>query len=444
MTINHARKTGAIAGLLFLAVIAMPVMAVAQVQGSTPSVPTFAKDVAPILQRSCQNCHREGSIAPMSLRTYENVRPWARSIKERVSRREMPPWYIDRTVGIRKFKNDISLTDSEIATIVNWVDGGAPMGNPADMPPPRQFPDAVAWQLGTPDLIVEMAGEKIVKAKAPDWWGQAGESAGPAVTEDRWAKAIETKPIAGYAAVHHSSVSLSGDRSDNSGGSLGLYVIGKGADVYPEGSGRLVPAGRTLKWGSHLHSTGKETAVKMAAAFQFYPRGYVPKYVWKASSFSGDTEHLLDIPANTDNVRTDTYIGLKKPTVITAFEPHMHNRGKAQCVEALYPPGTTDDERSGGVKTETLSCTDRFNFGWLLTYVYADDVAPVLPAGTILHITSWHNNTATNKLNYDSTNWIGMGERTIDDMSHIWINYYELTEEEYQQRVAARASTQSN
>src|SRR5213595_1692968 len=114
--------------------------------------PTFTKDVAPILQKSCQNCHRPGSIAPMSLLTYEDARPWARSIRERVERRSMPPWHVDRTVGIRRFKDDISLSDQEIATIASWIDGGAPRGNPADLPAPRQFDDSDRWHIGKPDL----------------------------------------------------------------------------------------------------------------------------------------------------------------------------------------------------------------------------------------------------------------------------------------------------
>src|SRR6266550_3445582 len=119
-----------------------------------PQVITFSKDVAPILQKSCQNCHRPGSIAPMSLLTYEDARPWARSIKQRVEARQMPPWHVDRTVGIRQFKDDPSLTDREIETLSAWAAAGAPRGNPADMPPPRQFDDADRWHIGKPDLIV--------------------------------------------------------------------------------------------------------------------------------------------------------------------------------------------------------------------------------------------------------------------------------------------------
>src|SRR5436309_7120027 len=107
---------------------------------------TFHKEVAPILQKNCQTCHRPGSIAPMSLLTYEDARPWARSIKQKIAAREMPPWFIDKNVGVQHFSNDVSLTDNEIATIVKWVDAGAPQGNPADMPPAREFPDLNRWQ----------------------------------------------------------------------------------------------------------------------------------------------------------------------------------------------------------------------------------------------------------------------------------------------------------
>src|SRR4029079_18829535 len=125
----------------------------AQTPQSGPA--TFTKDVAPILQRSCQKCHRPGSMAPMSFLTYEDVRPWVRSIRQKVAAREMPPWYIDRTVGIRKFDNDPSLSDEEVTTITKWADNGAPRGNPADMPPPMQFSDDNIWHIGKPDLVVK-------------------------------------------------------------------------------------------------------------------------------------------------------------------------------------------------------------------------------------------------------------------------------------------------
>src|SRR5947207_14710030 len=125
---------------------------------------TFAKDIAPILQQNCQSCHHAGTFAPMSLVTYEETRPWARSIKQKILAREMPPWFIDKNVGVQRFSNDVSLSDQEIATIVKWVDNGSPQGNPADMPPPRQFKEANAWQIDQPDLIVTLPKDVMVPA----------------------------------------------------------------------------------------------------------------------------------------------------------------------------------------------------------------------------------------------------------------------------------------
>ncbi len=144
------------ASLALILTVAASSMHAGQSAPSQPQV-TFTKDIAPIFQNNCQVCHRPGSIAPMSLLTYAEARPWARSIKQKVVAREMPPWFIDKNVGVEHFSNDRSLADRDIATIMKWVDAGAPEGNPADMPPPRQFPDADAWQIGKPDVIVTLA-----------------------------------------------------------------------------------------------------------------------------------------------------------------------------------------------------------------------------------------------------------------------------------------------
>src|SRR5947208_2133962 len=158
---------------------------------------TFTKDIAPILQRSCQRCHRPNSVAPMSLLTYEDARPWARSMKTRTSLRwqrgAMPPWYIEKNIGIQKYKDDPSLSDEEIARIAKWADSGAPRGNPADMPPPRHFEDASAWNIGTPDLIIR-TNEIFVKANAPDWWGEI-QSVPVGLTEDRYVAALQIREV---------------------------------------------------------------------------------------------------------------------------------------------------------------------------------------------------------------------------------------------------------
>jgi hypothetical protein len=164
---------------------------------------TFSKDVAPIFQKNCQSCHHQGTSAPMSLMTYSESRPWARSIKERVVRRDMPPWHLDKTVGIRQYKNDRSLSDEEIATIARWVDNGAPQGNPADMPPAPTFSSDKEWFIGTPDLTVTTDQDFVMYPNGPDWWlDQFGEVK---MTEDRWIKAMEIKP-SNPKIVHHAVV----------------------------------------------------------------------------------------------------------------------------------------------------------------------------------------------------------------------------------------------
>src|SRR5271168_2854097 len=182
-------------------------------------VPTFSKDVAPIFQRACQNCHRPGSIAPMALLTYKDVRPWARSIKEKVVTRVMPPWHIDRNVGVTKFKDDPSLTDDEISTIVNWVDHGAPEGNAADLPPARQFNDDDKWHIGTPDIVVSMAKPYLLKAKGGDEYYDVDID--PGFTEDMYIQAVETKPDSGFKVVHHATTNLVEDPEDDP---VGLFL----------------------------------------------------------------------------------------------------------------------------------------------------------------------------------------------------------------------------
>jgi hypothetical protein len=158
---------------------------------------TFTKDIAPILQRSCQKCHRPDSVAPMSLMTYEETRPWARAIKYRTGLRDkpeaMPPWFIDKTIGIQQYKDDISLSDDEVAKIAKWVDSGAPRGNPADMPPPRTFADASRWQLGEPDLVVAAPSVEIAET-APDWWGPIGQVP-TGLTQDRYIASVEMREV---------------------------------------------------------------------------------------------------------------------------------------------------------------------------------------------------------------------------------------------------------
>ncbi len=341
--------------IVVIGVMATLVTAGAQVPANTAAQGqvTFTRDVAPILQNRCQVCHRPDTFAPMSLLTYEDARPWARAIKEKVVIREMPPWYIDKNVGVRHFSNDVSLSDEEIATIVKWVDGGAAKGNPADMPAPRQFESIDQWHIAGPDLVVQLPKDLVVPAKAPDRWVDV--LVDPGLKEDRYLQAIETKPTKGFRVVHHAVTSLKNDEAgdpaadaDPTGNFLNEYALGKNGDVFPEGAARLIKAGTKINFNVHLHSIGQESAANVALGLKFYPKGYSPKHVELTERIGRNQD--LDIPPNTDNVRSEGYTTLTKPARILSFQPHMHNRGKAQCMEAIYPGGQKVAGRLGDLR----------------------------------------------------------------------------------------------
>jgi len=200
-------------------------------QSAQSASPTFTKDIAPILQRSCVTCHRAGEMAPMPLMTYDDVRPWARAIKTRVGAREMPPWHIDKTIGIQSFKDDPSLTDAEIATIAKWVDAGSPRGNLSDMPAPRVFADASQWQIGKPDVVIKFPTYNV-PAAGPDLFGNL--YAEIPIPKDRYIKAIQTRTSTAAArkVVHHaltfavddpSAIDASGD--DSQGVDGGQFLV---------------------------------------------------------------------------------------------------------------------------------------------------------------------------------------------------------------------------
>ncbi|HEX7795733.1 MAG TPA: hypothetical protein VF456_15330 [Vicinamibacterales bacterium] len=400
---------------------------------------TFNKDVMPILQKACQDCHRPGMMAPMSLLTYKDARPWARSIKTKVSQREMPPWFIDKHVGIQKFKNDPSLTDKEVDTIVKWVDAGSPEGNPADLPKAREFNGLATWHI-KPDVIVKMPKPYMLKAKGPDEFVDV--TIDPGFKEDMYVTAIETLPIEmnAYKVIHHATSNVIEDEDDPTGFFVNEYAIGKAADVFPPDSGRLIKAGSKLNFNLHMTPDGEETAVGVQIGFTLVPKGQVPKYV-AFTQHMGDVQDL-DMPAGAV-VRNDGYFRLPKPALVSAFQPHMHMRGKAQCMEAIYPDIRADSARPGPARTEMLSCVSNFNFDWSVTYPYADDVAPLLPQGTIIHIISWHDNSKENKHNPNPDTWVGQGPTSIDEMSFAWVSLTYLDQKDFDQKVAERQAAKA-
>lgn len=402
---------------------------------STAQEVTFTKDVAPILQRSCQTCHRPGSIAPMSLLTYEDARPWARSIGAQTAKRAMPPWFIDKNVGIQHFEDDRSLSDRDIDTIVKWVAAGAPRGNPADMPTPRTFTEntpewTLASQMGRPpDLIVPIPEPFLVKVGSPNWWIDMVSDMG--LKENRWIKAYETKPsLEGFPVVHHATTAM--EKPDGTEEGLSEYALGKTGDIHPDGTGRLVQAGTKIRWNMHYsqNPNGKDTTDRTSIAFWFYPKGYQPKHPLVRRSIGSVTD--LDFPPGESNTRTDGYTILEDNVRLTVFQPHLHNLGKRQCLEAIFKDG----------RVQTLNCVN-WDFGWHVAYNYADAVQPLLPKGTVLHVISHHDNSKANKWAADPRNWVGWGNRSTDDMSFAHISWFALTDEEYQQQLKERLAARS-
>ena len=446
---SHWRLGTLAAGLL----LALP----AVTRAAEPAKPvTFSKDVAPILQAKCQSCHEPGSIGPMSLMTFQEARPWAKSIRARVSTRQMPPWHIDKSVGIQKFKNDMSLSDEQIDTIVNWVDQGALQGNPADMPKPRPVTTTLYWQgerdgYGPPDLVVK-SPEYVMPAVSQDqWWRPMVDI--PGLTEPRWVRMVEIRPtnIQGRKILHHSiaHVVMNADAPDvdasfsgvasgrfqqddpsaavNARPSLMEWAIGKGYDRYRDGTGKLLKPGEKISWDQHVHAVGEEVKAGSELGLWLYAKGEEPKHRSYLIGFTGLKNGAvgLDIPPNSV-VHTEGFTVLKENTIITNFQPHFHLRGKAMQVEAILPDGTT----------QIISYVDNFNFNWMTNYIFADDVAPAFPKGTVIHVIAFYDNTKANKNNPDPNQWVGYGDRTVDEMAHAWMNVVYISDAEYQQFVA--------
>ncbi|HTA43232.1 MAG TPA: cytochrome c [Bryobacteraceae bacterium] len=423
MATHSASSAGLLCTLSILAMVGVEAMA------AEPAHPvTFSKDIAPIFQKNCQSCHHAGTSAPMSLMTWQEARPWARSIKQRVLQRDMPPWHLDRTVGIRHYKNDRSLSEEEISTIARWVDGGAQEGNPADMPPAKAFAPEDEWYIGKPDLLATTDQDFVMYPNGPDWW--IDQFAEVRLTEDRWIKAMEVKP-SNARIVHHCVVyAIEPDAppgTPESGVMLHEYAVGKYGDIFNENTGRLLKAGTRLRFDMHYFAVGKEQHNRTTIAFKFYPKGQIPKYQVRSVAIRNNPNDELEIPPNSV-VRTDGYFRLPRNARIDAFQPHMHMRGRAMTLETINLDNTTT----------VLSSVDHFNFNWHINYIYADDEAPLLPAGTVMHMIGIHDNTAANPRNPDPAMWAGFGERSVDDMLQVWLNIVYLDDADFQQLLAER------
>lgn len=415
---------------------------------------TFTKDVAPIFYKSCVECHREGSFAPMSLLDYQNAKKYARLIRYRVSQRMMPPWHVDQTVGIQKFANDVSLSDDEIHTILEWVDEGAPKGDEADMPPRPDLPAGDAWELeaklGRPPDVIVHSNPYTVRANGQDqWWDPEVKWEG--LPEERWMMAYEFKPAYpnGLKVVHHGHATLRLPATDGAERGIGVgiahYGVGKRYEIFPQNVGMRIPAGPgVIDFDLHYSPMNVDYDVSndvVDVGLWFYPEdGPAPEIqtegevLFRADRINGYDRPMprgndILIPPHGYQVLQGVHV-LDRPALISSFRPHMHTRGKEMSMEAIYPDG----------HREVLGKVDNYKHIWQLSYVYAEDAKPLLPKGTVLLFTSVFDNTEDNPLNPDPDQWVVFGRRGVDEMSHMWVGITYLTEQQYAEMKKQRES----
>jgi hypothetical protein len=448
------------AGLLaaVLSVCAARSVAAANV---VPDNPTFARDILPIFQKSCQSCHRPGQMAPFSLLTYDETRPWVRSIKNKVETRYMPPWHLDRTVG--EYDPDPSLTDLEIATISKWVDHGAPRGDMNDAPTPIAWPADNIWQFGEqPDLIIK-SPMVDVPAQSADLYPELDVPSG--MTEDRYIKWIQVQP-GDTKVMHHVLVFALGSTPAPAGAAtagttssspeladiaaqfgidvptdpsefaafraqiaefvrggvptmLTEYARGNDGDIFQDGDAKLLARDATIRFQIHYHPNGEKAVMgdQATVGIKFWPAGYKPKHVIQTRNIQNVT--ALAIAPGDPNSRSDAYFTLTQPSRLVSFQPHMHYRGKRMTLEAIPPNG----------QPQLLTDVNRFVWTWQITYPYKNP--PAFPKGTVLHVAAYHDNSSANKENPDPNAFVGWGDRTVDEMNIGWVDYYAISDEEY-------------
>jgi mono/diheme cytochrome c family protein len=362
-----------------------------------PSV-SFAKDVAPIIYKSCAECHRPTMFAPMSLMTYDDARPYARAIKQKVLARQMPPWGADPAYGT--FRNDPRLSEKDIQTIVDWVDAGAPKGDDADLPKRPVFADG--WTIGKPDAIFTMEEEYKIPASGtiPYLYFRVPTH----LTEDKWIQAIEIKPGARTNVHHVLAYTQPAGQPLNPGGALGPTNIGgvtpnKPGLVFPQGIARLIRGNQDLVLQMHYTTNGAEAVDRTTVGII-----YAKEPPARVAAGGMALNPRFVIPANDGNYEVRATQAIQRDTVLTSLTPHMHVRGKDMTYIAHYPDGTS----------ETLLSVPKYDFNWQITYELA--TPKTLPAGTNVEVIAHYDNSVNNKFNPDPSKDVRWGDQTWEEM----------------------------
>jgi hypothetical protein len=421
------------------AAVAWLAFAASAFAADTIPVPTFSSDVAPILYKNCATCHRPGEIAPMSLLTYEQTRPWAKSIKEKVALGQMPPWHATQASGI--FSNDRRLTDAEKNTLVRWASNGAPQGNPKDLPPVPQFTDG--WEIGQPDQIFTM--EKAYEVPASGTIDYQYVNIATNLPEDKWIQAIEVRPGV-RRAVHHVLVFAkeagaaprpaafavlipkplvhppggpAGEPSGNDPDHLkpapnvspGILIAttapGTNAMTFAPGRAIRIRAGTTLVLQIHYtaYGTAASDMTRVGVIYAKEP----PRQEIRTSAFMNGT---LKLPAGSPDTEVDSAIQFLEDSHITAIFPHTHLRGKSWEYHMVYPDG----------RSEVVLTVPKYDFNWQTYYVFTEPLAA--PKGSRLEAFAHYDNSTENKWNPDPTVEVHWGEQTWQEMQYSGLTYF--------------------
>ncbi len=378
---------------------------------------TFHKDVEPILQQNCLECHRSagtntmGMVAPMAFETYETTRPWAKAIANQVEAGTMPPWHAsDEFDGV--FANERSISDAEIETLASWAKTGARRGDPADAPSPKTFAESDGWGIGTPDLVVEFESPYLIEDHVEDEYATIMvELTDEQLPEDRWIQAMDFRP--GSEAVHHIVV-FTGSYRDSLGfgqGMLGGMGPGTNGSVFPEGYGRRLPKNERLMFNMHYHKErGPGTAVwdSSSIGFKFHDKPVQHEVNWGAVGTMN-----FQIPAYAENHEVVASETFRRDTMFLSFFPHTHLRGKASKYVAHYPDG----------KQETLLYVPAYDFNWQTSYIYKEP--KLIPAGTKVEVTMWYDNSEERGkiTNINPSRTVRWGQPTTDEMMYGWVDY---------------------
>ncbi len=369
---------------------------------------TFTRDVAPIFYQHCAECHRPGQIAPMSLITYQEARPWAKAIREKVLDRSMPPWLA--APGFGHFENERRLSQKEIDTLAAWVAAGAPKGDDKDLPPAPKLEEG--WTLGRPDLVISLEEEVSVPAEGvvPYKYFTVPTN----FTEDKWVQASEIHP-GNRAVVHHIIVFIqepgSGavgeeSREGRNFNKLSGFAPGEQPKVYPPGTAKLIKAGSSLRFQMHYTPNGRPARDRSYVGL-FFAKGPVQRKALTGTA----TNNKFVIPPGDDHYEVRSTWTAKEDVRIVDLMPHMHYRGKDFTYTAVYPDG----------RSEVILQVPKYDFNWQLLYRFKEPL--LLPKGSRLDCLAHFDNSSRNKYNPDPTKEVRWGPQTWEEMMIGWFDY---------------------